>query len=254
MRWCLFISFGLVLLFESSLVASFYDRKAEGWHWYEESNQWPVISNQKKSELSKEKMPDPIAQLESFKKEVERLKAIAILTPSYGNVKAYMEIQKKLMAKASLFSEKWLEVVFTTPHLDAGLRFPTAQAARHVYLDQKQAQKEAQIKALAKTYGLFFFYSSTCAYCQKFAPLVKGFSEKYHWKVLPISLDGKFLPEFPDSKRDNGAAKALKVTFVPTLLAVDLKSGKTFPLSHGLSTHDQIEERIRVLLVKRKDL
>ncbi|HUX79610.1 MAG TPA: conjugal transfer protein TraF, partial [Alphaproteobacteria bacterium] len=89
---------------------------------------------------------------------------------------------------------------------------------------------------------------------KQFAPIVKAFAEKYRWEVLPISLDGDVLPEFPHAKSDNGAALALGVQSVPTLLAVEPKTGKVIPLSHGMSTHDQIEDRIRVLIMKGKNL
>ena len=123
-----------------------------------------------------------------------------------------------------------------------------------MYLDQQKENMDRQIRALSKTHGLFFFYSSQCSYCKEFAPIVKSFAQKYHWEVLPISMDGKILPEFPKSRVDNGTAKTLGVQFVPTLLAVEPKRGKVFPLSYGMSTHDQIEDRIRVLIIKGGNL
>lgn len=250
-----------------SLKATFYDRKAEGWHWYEDrcqhcseavlqkDNSQP-LDDRRKENKNKAETPqdDPISQLEVFKREVERLKALAVLTPTFANVKAYMEIQKKLTDQATKFAKMWVEVVYQTPRLDYTLNHPTSQAARHVYLDKKREHLEKDIRALSKTYGLFFFYSSKCAYCKAFAPIVKSFSQKYGWDVLAISLDGTFLPEFPDSQTDNGSAKALRVPFVPVLLAVEPKSGKVIPLSYGMSTHDHIEDRISTLILKRNDL
>jgi conjugal transfer pilus assembly protein TraF len=238
-------------------LATFYNRKAEGWHWYEDRYQKVEIREEKKkTDKSKrnEAQNDPLVRLKAFKKEVDRLKAIAVLNPTFHNVKAYMVIQKELMDRGTRFAQKWMEVVYTTPKLDYTLRHPTSQAARHVYLDQEREKMDAQIRALSKTHGLFFFYSSQCAYCKQFAAIVKAFSEKYSWEVLPISLDGEVLPEFPNAKSDNGAAMALGVQSVPTLLAVEPKTGKVIPLSHGMSTHDQIEDRIRVLIMKGKNL
>jgi conjugal transfer pilus assembly protein TraF len=250
--------------------ATYYDRKAEGWHWYESSNQWSVISNQKENIQNPERTlenkrklkkgedgkssNDPLVRLGAFKKEVERLKAIAVLNPTYSNVKDYMEIQKKLMDRATRFAQKWMEVVYTTPKLDYTLRHPTSQAARHVYLDQERTKMDTQIRALSQTHGLFFFYSSQCAYCKQFAPIVKAFAAKYHWEVLPISLDGESLPEFPHTKVDNGSALALGIRSVPTLLAIEPRTGKVIPLSYGMSTHDQIEDRIRVLIMRGNNL
>ncbi|MBL0941388.1 MAG: conjugal transfer protein TraF [Alphaproteobacteria bacterium] len=104
------------------------------------------------------------------------------------------------------------------------------------------------IKELAKTHGLFFFFKANCSYCHAFAPIVKSFARTYGWQVLAISLDGSQLKEFPQAIFDNGAARTLGVTSVPTLLAVEPKAQITIPLSFGMSSQDQIEERIRTLI------
>lgn len=243
--------------------ATFYNRHAEGWHWYEPLRSGKVEevplheSIVKKEDKPKSKTPDkskpqndPTIQLEAFKKEVERLKAVAVLNPTTQNVMAYMVIQKDLMERSTRFAQKWMEVVYQTPGLDYTLHHPTSQVGRHVYLDQTRETMEKKIRSLSQSHGLFFFYSGSCPYCKQFAPIVKSFAAKYHWEVLGISLDGNILPEFPDSKIDNGSAGALGVKVVPALLAVEPRSGKVIPLSHGLSTHDQIEDRIRVLMMK----
>ena len=259
-----YLLMGFVFYWPFAIHASYYDRKAEGWHWYEnilrvdplhgEISKEEALKKEKKPELKTPELPkpqnDPIVQLESFKKAVERLKAVAVVNPTYTNVKAYMAIQKELMDRSTRFAQKWMEVVYRTPLLDYALQHPTSQAARHVYLDQQGKVVEAQIRDLAKTHGLFFFYSGQCVYCQQFAPIVKSFAEKYHWDVLAISLDGEVLPEFPQSRRDNGSAVALVVQSVPALLAIEPTTGKVIPLSHGMSTHDQIEDRVRVLIMK----
>jgi conjugal transfer pilus assembly protein TraF len=243
----------LILLTPFMAQASFLDHKAEGWHWYEEFLQEPDKPIKERQEPSLPEQ-DPVKILQSFKEKVERFKAIAIIDPTYENVKAYMVLQKQLMDRSTRFAQRWMEVVYTTPKLDYTLTHPTSQVARHIYLDQQKMDMDQYIRALAKTYGLFFFYASGCSYCKEFAPIVKGFAEKYGWEVLAISLDGAILPEFPHSKVDNGAAAALGIEAVPILLAVEPQTGKVIPLSNGLSTHDQIEDRIRILVMERNKL
>ncbi|HUX79814.1 MAG TPA: conjugal transfer protein TraF, partial [Alphaproteobacteria bacterium] len=130
-----------LLLTSKHTHATYYDRKAEGWHWYEDKYQKVEIREQKKSsqvvedqkEIKKSEgdktQNDPRLRLGAFKKEVERLKAIAVLNPTYHNVKAYMVIQKELMDRGTRFAQRWMEVVYTTPKLDYTLRHPTSQAA-----------------------------------------------------------------------------------------------------------------------------
>ena len=233
----------------TSAHADYIERKAEGWHFYEELNK---KAQPKKEPIIEAQPEDPAAQLAAFKKEVERLKSVAVMEPTFENVQAYMVIQKQLMDKSSKFAQKWMEVVYTTPKLDYSIKHPTSQMARHVYLDQKKSHMDVEISKLSQSHGLFFFFSNSCAYCKHFAPIVKAFSDKYGWEVMAISIDGSSLPEFPNAVTDNGTAKQLGVKFVPTLLAVNPSTEEVVPLSHGMSSQDQILDRIRVLIIERK--
>jgi len=236
----------------SQAQAGFFDHKAEGWHWYEDSKKKKDKEEGPQKVASQPDLQDPKALLEDFKLEVSRVKAKALMDPTYENIKAYMVIQKEMMGKASRFAARWKEVLYTTPELDYTVKHPTSQAARHIYLDLEKQQMDRAIQGLSKTHGLFFFYSGSCTYCHKFAPIVKAFAQKYGWEVLPISIDGAALPEFPNFKPDNGTAQALGVQVLPSLLAVEPTAGQVIPLSYGFSTHDQIEDRIRVLLINRR--
>ncbi|HQS93764.1 MAG TPA: type-F conjugative transfer system pilin assembly protein TraF [Alphaproteobacteria bacterium] len=230
--------------------AGYEDHHAEGWHWYEEVKYQEEIKE--KPITQDQKSPsNPIKKLQEFKKKVEDLKAIAVMQPTFANVQAYMEIQKILLERSSKFAQKWLEVVYLRPELDYTLKHPISQVGRHVVAEDQKKQMEDNIRALSQTHGLFFFFSSKCGYCKAFAPIVKSFSKKYGWQVLAISMDGTTLPEFPKAQNDNGSASSLGIKTLPTLLAVEPKSGQVIPLSYGLSTHDQIEDRIRVLLLRR---
>ncbi len=240
----------LCLLSVSTLNAGFVDRKAEGWHYYETLEHPEEPKEDQKEDQSP--VAPPEERLASFKKEVERLKAVAVMEPTYNNVKAYMTIQKEMMDKASAFSSRWMEVVFTTPQLDHNIKSPTSQAGRHVFLAEKRHQMDQEIARLSETYGLFFFYSGSCAYCKKFAPIVKAFSERYGWDVMAISMDGSTLPEFPDAVVDNGIAARFQIEDVPLLMAVNPETGKTDVLSHGFSSQQQIIDRIRVLILERR--
>lgn len=232
---------------DASSRPSFLQEKARGWHWYEEALILKRAQKPQTIQPPTDLKTDPLSRLARFQKQLETVKAQAVLDPTPGNVKAYMELQRAVLERASHFAETWMRVVYQTPELDYSLKHPTTQAARHVYLSNQQQGTEAKIRALSQTHGLFFFYSGSCGYCRAFAPIVKRFADQYGWDVLSISLDGEVLPEFPRSRRDNGAAEKLGIRTVPALLAVNPKTGNILPLSYGLSTHDQIEARVRLL-------
>ena len=76
---------------------------------------------------------------------------------------------------------------------------------------------------------------------------MKSFAKTYGWSLLPVSLDGGTLPEFPHAKKDNGIAESLGVSHVPALIALHPKSGKFIPLAYGMVSISEIEERVELL-------
>lgn len=233
---------------------SFFERKAEGWHWYQDSDQCPVLSNQKKK-VQKESAQTPTQAIETQRKALETKLHAAIVEPTQENLMAYITAQKALMDQSQRFSEMWKQVVMTTPSLDETLQHPVDQNALHIYYAQQREALAKSIKKLASEYGLFFFFRKNCAYCHHFAPVVKRFSQKYGWSVLAISLDGGTLPEFPNAKQDNGIATRLQIAHVPALIALHPKSGQVIPLAYGMISESEIEQRVQILTrAQRGDL
>lgn len=237
---------------ETPQQASFFEKHAEGWHWYEE--QEPEASKQESGKKivlvpnAGSPTPDtPTQQIEKQRKELETKLHAAIIAPTQETISRYLLAQKALMDQSQRFSEVWKQVVMTTPALDESLVHPIDQNARHVYYDLKAKETKTRITALSKEYGLFFFFRQNCPYCHGFAPLVKRFSEKYGWSVLAISLDGGGTLAFPHAKRDNGTAERLNVTHVPALIAVHPQTGKVIPLAYGMISESEIESRVEIL-------
>ncbi|MBS0271683.1 MAG: conjugal transfer protein TraF [Proteobacteria bacterium] len=221
---------------------SFFGGRAEGWHWYQDSDQSSEISDQKKPLLN------PTQVIEEQRKALETKLHAAIIEPTHENLIAYITAQRALMDQSQRFSEEWKKVVMATPVLDETLIHPTDQNARHIYYNERSTELSKRIKALANDYGLFFFFRKNCPYCHHFAPIVKRFSQKYGWSVLAISMDGgplrSSLPEFPDAREDNGISKRLQVSHVPALIAFHPKTKQLVPLAYGMISESEIEERV----------
>ena len=232
---------------------SFFEKRAEGWHWYESLSDNKLKKRKAEEEKSSSgrssssSLQTPTEKIEAQRKELETKLHIAILEPNAENITSYILAQKALMDQSQRFSEAWKRVVLTTPSLDETLVHPVDQNARHVYYDEQRRELSKKIQGLASEYGLFFFFRQHCPYCHQFAPIVKRFADKYHWSVLGISLDGGNLPEFPHAKRDNGIATRLSITHVPALIALHPKTGKLIPLAYGMVSENEIEERIELL-------
>lgn len=229
--------------------SGFFERHAEGWHWYDtppvetapKEDVLPERKGQTKKEVS------PTENIENQRKDLEKKLHAAIVEPNQENIISYILAQKALMDQSQKFSESWKRVVMTNPSLDETLTYPVDQNARQIYYHEKNKEIKDRIKKLAGEYGLFFFFRKECTYCHAFAPVVKNFSKSYGWSVLPISLDGGTLSEFPNAKRNNGIAEKLQITHVPALIALHPKSGKLIPLAYGMTSMSEIEQRVELL-------
>lgn len=215
----------------------FWANHAQGWHWYQDPTQ-----------IDSRSIPntplEPEAQMEVLQKEVKRTLDKAILNPTPANMQAYITLQNQVSEQAHQFALAWQAALLNNPTLDYSLAHPTSNVGNQVYLSQQKAQEDQAIQSLAQHSGLFFFYRSTCPYCQRFAPIVKGFSDRYGLSIIPITTDGITLPEFPHSQIDQGQAARFKVSMEPALFTVDPYSHQIIPVGYGLMTEDELRTRI----------
>jgi len=103
-------------------------------------------------------------------------------------------------------------------------------------------------------YIFVLFFSDQCPYCIQFAPVIKRFSASYEISVEAVSLNGKALPEFPDTifaTQDmiDLAYEGKPVTY-PALFIADRKARKLFPVSFGALSFNELEERMQHLMPK----
>ncbi len=220
----------------SAKADSFWEEQAVGWHWYQDPHDDKPVSNNTVS--------NPIAVMDDIQHQVKQTLDQAILNPTEDNVRNYIILQNQIGERAQRFSETWKTVLLNFPELDFSLQHPTNNIAKQIDLDQTHQQEESAIQNLAQHSGLFFFYRSTCPYCQRFAPIVKDFSQRYHLSVIPITTDGISLPDFPNSRIDHGQAARLKVTMEPALFTVDPESHRIIPVSYGLLSEDELRQRL----------
>ena len=136
------------------------------------------------------------------------------------------------------------KVVATNVATNAKVEHPTNAVAKQIYLDTHNEKETAVISQFFKTRGLFFFYSSTCPYCQKFAPIVKSFAARHGILVIPITTDGIPLPDFPNSRTDIGQARKFKIRITPALFAVNPYNNKALPIAYGFISESDLRQRI----------
>lgn len=243
--------------------ASGWDAYRRGWHFYEDpedlSPQAPVkppappkTSPQKDSKAD-QRAPELI-EFEELQKRLEDLRKIAIIRPTEPNVRRYMELEARVVRQASYFSDVAQRVAWATPDLDMTLEGRPVNARAIEVFDREQSQSRTQSLAdLSKSHVLFFFFRSDCPYCHAFAPTLEAFQAKFGIQIVPISVDGRGLPTFPNFRRDNGIARTLQVTQVPAVYLAEPFTGKITPIGFGVLSEGQLVERISTVTAPGAD-
>ncbi len=225
----------------------YYQRHGEGWFWYQDPEPEPEAD----SEAPDTQIPvpaDPVAALAAFQKEIEVAKARAILEPTDENLKRYLRLNRLAMHRAGDFAQAWQRAVWTTPALDTRLTHPVNDQAVQLFNDERLRLVDNFLVETAESHGLFFFFKGACPFCHKFAPILKAFAETYGFHVIPISLDGGTLPDFPNPRSSADVAVTLNVDTVPALFLVNPGGRAIHPVAFGYVSWTELRQRIYTLL------
>ncbi|WP_347990217.1 conjugal transfer protein TraF [Methylomonas sp. AM2-LC] len=273
-QWVTVILVGTVLYSSPSLSESFfgisdsrgrfstddrpyYDDKERGWFFYEEDPPPEIVEESRPPRIepviSKPSTPaKPKAQKEKplssewFRKHMVEYRDAAVDNPTKENVARYMYLQRVMLDKAELFTEATKLTVMNDPVLDENSRRPIATFGANAMDENAKKGVDFAARKLADVAGLWFFYSSTCNFCDKEASVLNGLSHAYGFKVMAISLDGGPLPNglFPDFRLDQGQGAKLDVHVTPTMFLVNPKQKEgIIKLGEGLIAGDELIKR-----------
>jgi len=228
-----------------------------GWHFYcdPEKEAEEEIKEEVKEELP-QSVPvanspeDYLARRDAVRKELQWKAARAILEPTNENIIDYIRTQRdKALNPSNVFTEKWKRALWTTPDLDYSLKRPVSTIGKQVWVDKQNIVKAKSIHKLNERYGVFFFYQSTCIYCQRYAPILREFANKHGVKVMAVTLDGGILSAFPDSVQDSGQSMKFGIAGkpVPATILFDKESKRIIPVGFGLMAMDELENRIYMM-------
>ncbi len=220
-----------------SMGDAFFDDHSDGWFWYIDPKE--QMDN---PSLSKKPPLNPTQEMEQVRNRITNSLNQAILHPTEENLRNYARNYYAVINQGQHFADAYKLMLMKNPTFDYYLRFPVNHNARNVYNRKQSDLAENAIRRLAKTHGFFFFFAGDCEYCHVFAPTVKRFSDKYGIEVMPISLDGKPLLEYPNAVHDNGTAKKLGVSTMPALFAVNPRTKQVIPLANGVVSVSDLEE------------
>ncbi len=184
-------------------------------------------------------------QIMSKLKEIhEEALNTSILKPTPQNILHERMLAVIYMDMAQKYQEHAQMVVDSTPTINYFLRHPVDDAALKLQSALDDKGRDERIKKLSKTHGLFFFYASNCPHCRAFAPTVKRFAQRFNFEVIPISLDGGKLPEFPNFKKNSGQAENMGVKSLPAIFAIDPKNNNSIFLSYGNVSVTELAQKL----------
>lgn len=230
---------------------SVWNNPDRGFNWYPPNAPNNKPAQSKKPIEAKPKTIKDMKTLAEVTKELDRLKGAAILNPTEKNILQYLEAQTWVYDKSATFADATQRVVWANPQVDYNNRSPTANASLINKRERTRKAEQQLAVNLSQDYGVVFFFRGDCPYCHEQAPVLKYMQNIYGLPVIPISMDGGRLPEYPSPRADNGISMQVShgegITTVPAIYLVEKKTKQSYPLGTGMVPLDEILNRIRIL-------
>lgn len=242
----------------------FYDRKGEGWFWYNEELEPEPEEPQPEPEpplpppVIVEQMPEPTPAPET-PAGPEPLSAewVRIMLPKYldkawseptvENVRAYYYLQRFSIDRSEQFALAAQLAVQGDPLLDETARRPLASFAVHELDRKKDDETRRVVKEVAKRAGIFFFFGPDCDGCEIQAPIIKDLERVDGFAVIPVSTGGATIRSvsFDNVREDKGHAEHLGVlTYPATYLATP--DGQFSVIGQGAYALAEMRQRILI--------
>lgn len=230
--------------------SAFDTPKAEGWFWYHDPlpEELPtpneVPPQVAPSTPAAPQRSETLKEYDQFKQSVEDAKDTMIASPTPDNVRHYVELQTKLVKRASEVADAFQRVVWANPQFDFTQQRPVVNTGLRAYDLQQQETRRQTFDRLAQNSVFYFFFRGDCPYCHAFAPTLESFSQATGIHVFPISVDGGGLPQYPNPHADNGIGDRLGVTMVPALFLATPATGDIVPVGFGALSDTDLGERL----------
>lgn len=228
--------------------SAYYSDRERGWFWYEDPAE-DENEPEKKEDVAAgaaSAVPD-LSPREVLKKQGEQWEdamAKTILNPTNENYQNYLALTTKIQQQSQDFAAGFRQAIWTNPEYDYTLKKPQTTQAIIANNDQELKLDERELYRLSERNGLIFFFRGDCPFCHRFAPVLRLFSEKYGFTVIPVSLDGGGLPEYPYPKRDYDMGRKLEVKVVPALFMVNPTTNKVSVVGYGFADWSKLVAKV----------
>lgn len=225
----------------------YYGKRESGWFWYNDPELLEDVDVEPDIQMPAPISSEPVAPREILKKQGEEWEdalATAILAPSSDNIQSYLALTTQIQQQSEDFSGAFKRTIWTTPEFDYSLTRPIAPEAIMAGNQAREQDNSYQLMSIAKKKGLIFYFRSDCPYCHRFSPILKSFAESYGFTVIPVSLDGGGMPDYPYPKSNGALGHSLNVDQVPALFIVDPDRNLVAPVGYGYRDWGQLTAQL----------
>jgi conjugal transfer pilus assembly protein TraF len=228
---------------------------SRGWHFYSEKPEPEPVEPQMQ-EPAVIPQPTVIGESEDIEEELEPMSVAwikkylpiyrdaAINDPSPDNVSRFYLLQRAMMDKAERFANAAQTLVPGNAYLDESIRRPLSQFGVNAMDKQSGIKKQELLKTISAKAGLWYFFLSTCPYCQAQSPVLKSFAEQFGFSLLPVSMDGGPDPagSFDTFRNNTNQAQTLGIDTTPTMVLVSPGLPPEI-IAIGLTSFSQLEDQ-----------
>lgn len=243
----------------------FFSDMARGWHFYEdpdeEKEEEPVDEaiqpNSHPQNPQAQQAEEVRLDIQWLRDNIPKLMDAAQNNPTKENISKYAYAQRLMLDMSSRFATRMSEYMSMDTVLDEEKRRPTTTIglsgfSKQIYESKKQAMDLINEKA-----HLWYFYKSTCPYCQKQTPILNTLHELYGTEILAITMDNIRSPGIESFKHraDTNliASKKMGITRTPTIVMMKNDGSGYVNVTVGIETLERLEDRI-ILLGKEMGL
>ena len=242
--WC------AILQLQAEMIQAEPLERKRGWYWYEDPPE-DIDETEDESEVAentKQLSEGEIAlrQLEQQGKNWEAAAAQALINPTAENLAEYMRQTSQVSNQAYSFAQVGQQLIWTDPQFNYAAKGgrPTSTQELFGYSEKKNEERGTVLSKIAEKKGLIYYFTSTCPYCKRFSPIIKKFAEQNGITIIPVSLDGVGVPEFPYPKKNYALGSKLEVEGVPAVFMVDPEQNAVAKVSYGFTSYSGLIDRL----------
>ena len=232
---------------EVSKAFSYYERSKEGWYWYkDEVKKEPEKPKEAEQKVQKAVLPRLLERYtyqelwnmhpQEFREVMQAYLEKAVQSPTEENVLDYVILADLARRKSLAFAGTFTYVVQKYPELSGNLAtYSYTVPGIKARTELVQSEIDSVIGGAGEKYGLLFFTSPNCRFCEAQRGILKYFAAAYSWPVKEVSVQD---PE------GEAAVRKFSISVVPTVVLVSREKGDWMPVSVGVVSLSTLLDRL----------